>query len=337
VIPYEALPYLALAVILVVGLILLCVGGDWLAKGAASLALALKVNPVVVGLTVVSIATSMPEMITAFVAAAGGNSGLAVGNIVGSNLGNAGLILGVAALIYPITIQSRLIRQEVPLLLIVTIMFTLMSMGGYLTVGKIGRVEGLLLLVGTAAYLYFVTTQGKKSNVSKEELSDELSDPITSISKCVVFVLIGGVFLALGAELLVGSAVEIATRLNVSQVLIGLTVVAIGTSLPELAASVAAALRRQSDIIAGNIVGSNIFNMLLIGGSVATFFPLEVEKRLFVVEFPSMVLLTLLLWFSFHTEKKVTRREGLFLVLLYLLIIGLSFASQTGRILPDVY
>jgi len=114
-------------------------------------------------------------------------------------------------------------------------------------------------------------------------------------------------------------------------------VVAIGTSLPELAASVAAALRRQSDIIAGNIVGSNIFNMLLIGGSVATFFPLEVEKRLFVVEFPSMVLLTLLLWFSFHTEKKVTRREGLFLVLLYLLIIGLSFASQTGRILPDVY
>jgi len=337
VIDYHSLSYLILAILLIGGLAMLCYGGDWLAKGAASLALAMDVNPVVVGLTIVSIATSMPEMITAMIAAAGGNPSLAVGNIVGSNLGNAGLILGVAALIYPITIQSRLIKQEVPLLLIVTIMFTLMSMGGYVTGGQIGRVEGILLLAGTAAYLYFVTSQAKKSGLDEqEEISEELQDPITSVPKCVFFIVLGGVFLAIGAEMLVGSAVEIATRLEVSQVLIGLTVVALGTSLPELAASVAAALRKQSDIIAGNIVGSNIFNMLLIGGTVSTFFPLPVEKKLFVVEYPSMVLLTVLLWFAFYTQRKVTRLEGGFLLILYFVIIVLSFASQTNRIFAGI-
>ncbi|MEO0796944.1 MAG: calcium/sodium antiporter [Verrucomicrobiota bacterium] len=336
-IAYEELSYLWLAFLLLVGLAMLCIGGDWLARGASSLALNLKINPVVVGLTIVSIATSMPELITAFIAAAGGNTPLAVGNIVGSNLGNAGLILGVAALICPIAIQSRLIKQEVPLLLIVTIMFTLMSMGSFLVEGQIGRIEGLLLLSGTVGYLYFVTMQARRSGpLEEEEYSEELKDSISSISKCFVFILLGGAFLALGADLLVGSAVQVATNLNVSQVLIGLTLVAIGTSLPELAASVAAALRKQSDIIAGNIVGSNIFNMLLIGGAVSTFYPLQVEKRLFVVEFPAMVLLTTLLWFSFYTQRKVTRMEGLFLLILYFVIIALSSASQMGYILPDV-
>nr|WP_267908130.1 calcium/sodium antiporter [Cerasicoccus arenae] len=326
-----------LSFFLIVGLVLLCLGGDWLARGAASLALLLKINPVVVGLTIVSISTSMPEMITAFIAAKGGNSGLAIGNIVGSNLGNAGLILGIAALIYPITIQNRLIKQEVPLLVIVTVMFTLMSMGGFLAAGEIGRLEGLLLLAGTAGYLFFMVFQAKRSGPTEnEELTEELKDPITSVAKCLSFVLIGAVFLALGAEFLVGSSVQIATRMGVSQVLIGLTLVALGTSLPELAASVAAALRKQSDIIAGNIVGSNIFNMLLIGGSVSTFYPLQVERRLFVIEFPSMVLLTLLLWFAFYTERKVTRLEGGFLVILYFVIIALSSASQMGKILPGI-
>ncbi len=316
---------------------MLCLGGDWLARGAASLALALRINPVVVGLTIVSIATSMPELITAFIAAAGGNSGLAVGNIVGSNLGNAGLIMGIAALICPITIQSRLIKQEVPLLLVVTVMFTLMSMGGVIATGEIGRIEGLFLLAGTVAYLYFMVMQARTAGPHEnDEITDELKDPIQSIAKCLAFILLGSAFLALGAEILVGSAVEVATRLGVSQVLIGLTLVAIGTSLPELAASIAAAVRKQSDIIAGNIVGSNIFNLLLIGGSVSTFYPLEVHERLFVIEFPSMVLLTVLLWFAFYTERKVTRLEGGFLVVLYFAIIGLSIASQRGWILPNL-
>lgn len=334
---YATFHNILLAFLLLVGFAMLCLGGDWLARGAASLALALRINPVVVGLTIVSIATSMPELITAFIAAAGGNSGLAVGNIVGSNLGNAGLILGIAALICPIMIQSRLIKQEVPLLLVVTVMFTLMSMGGFMATGEIGRLEGLFLLAGTAAYLYFLVFQARRSGPHEnDEIADELKEPIQSIAKCLAFVFGGGALLALGADFLVGSSVEIATRLNVSQVLIGLTVVAIGTSLPELAASIAAALRKQSDIIAGNIVGSNIFNMLLIGGAVSTFYPLEVEARLFVVEFPSMVLLTVLLWFAFYTERKVTRLEGGFLIILYLVIIGFSVASQYGKILPNL-
>lgn len=334
---YASFASILLGFILLVGFAMLCLGGDWLARGAGSFALLLKINPVVVGLTIVSIATSMPELITAFIAAAGGNSGLAVGNIVGSNLGNAGLILGIAALICPIAIQNRLVKQEVPLLLIVTVMFTLMSMGGLLVAGEIGRVEGILLLIGTVAYLYFMVVQAKRSGPHEnDEITEELGEPVTSVSKCMFLILLGGAFLALGAELLVGSSVQIATRLGVPDVLIGLTLVALGTSLPELAASIAAALRKQSDIIAGNIVGSNIFNILLIGGSVSTFYPLQVEARMFVVEFPAMVLLTLILWFAFYTERKVTRMEGGFLVILYLAIIGLSIASQKGLILPNL-
>lgn len=319
--------------LLLLGLVFLCYGGDWLARGAASLALLLKINPVVVGLTIVSIATSMPELITAFVAAGQGNPDLAVGNILGSNLGNTGLIMGVAAMIYPVSIQVRLIKQEVPILLIVSILFAAVSMGGSLADGIITRAEGAVLLGCAVAYLVFVVHQARRAGRrAEEEFSAELSDAITSVPKCTAFVLGGSLLLSLGANVLVGSAVEIAYRLNVSQVLIGLTVVAIGTSLPELAASVAAALRKQSDIIAGNIVGSNIFNIVLIGGSVGTFFPLKVEGSLFLIEFPAMLLLTVLLWVAFYTDRRVTRLEGFFLVLLYFLIIILSSLSQLGHI-----
>ena len=330
-IPYTDLSTLILVLILIVGLAGLCFGGDWLARGAASLALLWKINPVIVGLTIVSIATSMPELITALLAAGRGSSGLAVGNIIGSNLGNIGLILGIAALVGPVRIQWRLIRQEVPILFVVTLLFTLLCAGGVIINGKLGRIEGALLLLGAVVYLAFLTIQARhpKKRI-EEEYADEIEDPLGSVACCLAYIAAGGVALWLGAELLVNSSVELARRMHISDELIGLTIVAIGTSLPELAASIAAAMRKQSDIIAGNIVGSNIFNMLLVGGGVAAIFPLEIDGRLFEVEYPAMILLTVLLWFAFYTDRRVSRLEGGFLLVLYILVLTLSALSQLG-------
>jgi len=321
-----------LVILLVLGLVLLCLGGEWLARGAASLALNCRINPVIIGLTVVSIATSFPELVTALIASVEGSSGLAVGNIVGSNLGNIGLILGVAALLYPVRVQLRLIKQEVPILLGITLIFSVMAYGG-ISDGQIGRFEGLVLLACMVAYLVFLVRKARDLTPEIEREfaeQEELAKAVRSTGKSVLLVLGGGVLLWLGAEFLVGSSTQIARALNVSDVLIGLTIVALGTSLPELAASIAAAAHKQSDIVAGNIVGSNIFNLLLIGGFVSTVYPLQVQRRLLFIEFPAMLVLTVLLWFIFRSGREVSRREGVVLLGLYALVITLASLSQLG-------
>lgn len=330
---YDEFHAALLAVFLIIGLVLLCLGGDWLAAGASGLALSLKINPVVVGLTIVSVATSMPELITSFIAASRGSTGLAVGNIIGSNIGNSALIMGVAAIICPVAIQARLIRQEMPILLAATLAFAAMSMGGFLVAGQIGQVEGIFLFSGAVAYLVFLVQQStRESKKSMPGLEEEIEHAPKSVGRSVLLVVVGAIGLAVGADLLVGSATQVAHRLNVSDVLVGLTIVALGTSLPELAASVAAARRKESDIIAGNIIGSNIFNILLIGGGVASFYPIPVDSKLMTVEFPALVLTTVILWVALYTGKVVTRLEGILLVILYFLIIGLATLVQTGVI-----
>lgn len=331
-IAYHELPFTLLIVIMLAGLALLCLGGDWLCKGAAGLALRLRISRLVVGLTVVSIATSMPELITSLYSARQGNPGLAVGNILGSNIANLGLILGITALICPVVIQIRLVKNEIPFLLIATVAFALMSFGGFLVNGEIGRVEGLVLLGMMVGYLLFVVREARRADPAEAKALVGEIEAAHSIRSCWFYVLAGAAMLALGAEGLVNGAVITAERLGVGQVLIGLTVVAIGTSLPELAASVAAAIRRESDIIAGNIVGSNIFNLLFVGGTVAALAPMEVERGLFRIEFPAMLLLTLLAWFMFFTDRKVSRKEGGMLLTLYVLIIILSAVNQ-GRVI----
>ncbi|MEO0509766.1 MAG: calcium/sodium antiporter [Verrucomicrobiota bacterium] len=323
--PFNDLSVWLLLVFLVVGFLGLTFGGDCLTNGAAAISVNLKINPVVVGLTIVSIATSMPELVTSLLAAEE-SPGLAVGNILGSNVANIGLILGITALITPLSIQMRLVRREVPILLVVTALFIFFAFKGF------SRVEGLILLLLTLAYLVYVVL-GSKS--APESVSREIVEEINQASRksnvvAGLLVLAGGILLALGAETLVGSSVEIASRLGVSDVLIGLTIVAIGTSLPELAASVAAARSGHSDICAGNIVGSNLFNLLLIGGSVATFVPIPVDTALFRFEFPAVFFLTaLLLWF-FKTGHIVSRKEGVILLFLYVTILTFSALLQLG-------
>lgn len=311
----------------IIGLACLTYGGDALAKGAASLALNLKVNPVVIGLTVVSIATSMPELFAAFFAVKGGNPDLAIGNILGSNLGNIGLIMGLTAMIYPISIQRRLIIKEMPILLVATILFSAACFNR-----EISRLDGMLLILGMIGYLAYMVKSAKEGDPDMlEEALEEIPDPVNSTWASVMLVILGGGLLAVGANCLVGSAEELAGRLGVSDALIGLTLVAVGTSLPELAASIAAARRKQSGICAGNIVGSNIFNIMFVGGGVGVMMPISVDDALFQVEFPAMLLMTALLWLIYTTDKLVTRFEGVVLLIIYFLIILLAASSNFER------
>ncbi|MEN8830853.1 MAG: calcium/sodium antiporter [Lentimonas sp.] len=312
-----------LALLMMIGFVALSLGGDWLTAGAATISVNLKINPVVVGLTIVSIATSMPEMMTSLLAAKE-TPGLALGNILGSNVANIGLILGVTALIAPIAVHSRLVRREVPILIGVTVLFTLMAMGGY------SRGEGIIMVVLTVLYLVYVVRSAKQGT---DSLEDEIAEEVASTSKHTTgfgigFVILGGGCLALGADVLVGTSVEVAGRMGVSDTLIGLTIVAFGTSLPELAASISAARSGHTDICAGNIVGSNLFNILLVGGGVATMVPIPVDVSLFKFEFPAVLGLTVLLLWFFKTGHTVSRREGVILIFLYAAILSVSAVLQ---------
>ena len=325
--PFAELQLFWLLLLLAVGFLALAYGGDVLTSGAAAFSLNFKINPIVVGLTVVSIATSLPEMATSFMAAKD-SPGIALGNILGSNIANIALILGIAAMIAPLKIKRRLIRPEVPILIVLTIIFSLFAMGG-----GFSRLEGLILLTLTVVYLIYVVRAAKVKD-SKDQIiegSDAIARKTTKAA--IFFILIGGTLLALGAEVLVGASVEIAMRMGASELFVGLTIVAIGTSLPELSASVAAVRAGHGDMCAGNIVGSNIFNMLLVGGGVSAFVGMDVRDELLLVEFPALILLSgLLLWF-FKSGHVVSRREGVSLLFLYVGILSLSALSQFGYLL----
>jgi len=323
--PAPELPVWLLLFLLLLGLAALTFGGDWLTQGAAAISMNLSVSPLLVGLTVVSMATSMPELVTSLLAARE-SPGLALGNILGSNVANIGLILGITAVIAPLAVQSRLIRREVPILILVTGLFFYFALGGYT------RIEGIILLVLTVVYLIYVIRSARLEDAAiNEEFMGEVEAAANKSNlQAVSLVLLGALLLALGADVLVGSSVELATRMGISDALIGLTIVAVGTSLPELAASIAAARAGHSDICAGNIVGSNLFNLLLIGGCVATIIPIPVAPELLRVEFPAMFVLTMLLLWFFRSNHTVSRREGVVLLLLYVSILSLSAVSQMG-------
>ncbi len=325
--PFQELHVLWLVGLLIIGFAALSYGGEFLTSGAAAISVNMRIDPIVVGLTVVSIATSMPEMATSLMAAKD-NPGIALGNILGSNIANIGLILGIAAIISPLKIELRLIRREVPIMIGVTVIFGLFAMGG-----GFHRLEGLLLLTLTLAYLIYVVRGAKSSDAADAvdqftEGTEELARKTTKAA--LAFVVLGGALLALGADVLVSSSVEMALRMGASDLFVGLTIVAIGTSLPELAASVAAVRAGHGDMCAGNIVGSNLFNILLIGGGVSAVAGIDVRDKLLLIEFPAVIILSVLLLWFFKSGHIVTRREGVSLLFLYVAILSLSALSQFG-------
>ena len=254
------------------GLVLLAFGADGLVRGSSSMALRMGVTPLVVGLTIVAFGTGSPEMIVSLQAALSGNSDLALGNIVGSNICNVALILGVAALARPLQVRSALLLREVPIMVAVTLL-----MVALLNDGEIGRLDGLVLTLGALVYTAwaYISARRERNAEVAAEFAQEMPKPQPTWARAALLVAAGFVGLLLGANILVYGAVVIAQALGMSQVVIGLTVIAIGTSLPELATSVVAAMRNDSDVAFGNVLGSNILNILLILGVVAMIQPIS--------------------------------------------------------------
>lgn len=266
--------------LLVIGLILLVKGADLLVDGASSIAKRFKVSNLVIGLTVVAFGTSAPELAVNITSALSGNSDIAIGNVIGSNIANIFLILGISAAIYPLTVKSTTVWKEIPLSLLAPIVLFLLANDAIfdgVAFNTINRAESLVLLAFFAIFMYY-TFGIAKAEKNNEAETDEIKK--LSVLKSTVFVIVGIVALVLGGNFLVESAISFATLLGISQSVIGLTVVAIGTSLPELATSAVAAYKRQTDIAIGNVVGSNIFNVFLILGVTGLIQPLQFKPEI---------------------------------------------------------
>lgn len=311
---------------IVIGLVLLVLGGELLVRGAASLAATFRISPLVIGLTVVAFGTSAPELGVSLKAALSGNDAVAVGNVIGSNIINVLFVLGSAAVVAPLVVNSSLIRKDVPLMIAASLAVWWMASDG-----KIERTEGIVLFVSLLVYLFHaVTGSRRESKASMEEFEDYAAN-VTSKRDIAVNLLLfvaGLAMLGYGANLLVEGATSIATDLGVSKLVVGLTVVAIGTSLPEVVTSVVASYRGQRDIAVGNVVGSNLFNLLCVLGLTASVSPkaIPVSANAIQFDFPVMVAVALVCFPIFLTGHTVRRWEGilfLFYYLMYTIVIVL--------------
>lgn len=303
---------------IVVGFALLVWSADRFVDGAAASANYAGMPPLLVGMLVVGFGTSAPEMVVSMMAAMDGNSPLALGNALGSNIVNITLILGMTALIAPIAVHSNIIRKELPILLIITLVVGLMLWNH-----DISTMEAWLLLGG---FLFLIcwsiwqAIKGKNDSLDKE-FSEEISQQNMPLKRAIFWLVLGLILLIASSRVLVWGAVEIATQLGVSDLLIGLTIVALGTSLPELAASIAAARKGEHDIAVGNVVGSNMFNSLAVIGIAGTIEPISnIGAEVFWRDWTSMLIATLILLFTalfWGKTKSITRSEGLILLLCY--------------------
>ncbi len=294
------------------GILLLYLGGELLVKHAVSLARRWGISSLVVGLTVVAFGTSSPELAASVVAALQGSAGIALGNVVGSNIFNIMGILGLAALLSPIIIQSQFIRREVPVMIAVTLALPLCL---YLGSG-LGRLEGIGLLIVLVAYLFFLYRSTQQENPARSDTLPQLSQT-APYWHSYLGLAVGLVLLVAGAQVLLLGATQLAAAAGLSELVIGLTVVAFGTSLPELATSVVAALKREPDIAVGNIVGSNIFNILGILGVTSLLSPIDVQWSFVQRDVWVMVAVSGLLWILMRSGRRLSRLEAVAMLVLY--------------------
>ena len=299
------------------GIILLSHGGDLLTKSSVDISLKFSVPKIIIGMTIVSFATSAPELIVSLNATLDGFSNFAIGNVLGSNIANIGLVLGIIAIIYPISLKQRFYTTDFPLLVISTCIFYFIIFTG----NQISRPEGFILLFSITVILLYLFIYQKKSI---SEFSDDFDRSKISISKSFLHIIFSGFLLWLGSETLIKSAISVATKFEISQRVISITMVAIGTSIPELAASVVASLKKQNDLSIGNLIGSNIFNLLVVLGITSSISPMYgienstiYKDMLWVVLFSSIILPLALV----GRKSVLTRKKGIILLVLYLIFI----------------
>ena len=283
---------IAALIYLIVGFVLLVWSADRLVAGASALARNFGVSMLVIGITIVGFGTSAPEMVVSALASLEGNPALAIGNALGSNIANIGLILGVTCLVYPMSIENSTCYREIPLLAAVTVLTAALMLGGSLT-----RLDGVILIGGLLVFLAIMLLRGRRAkrlDPATRALLDEAAGDMTNRA-AITWTLVGLVVLPVSAQLLVNGAIGLAVIMGVSDSVIGLTIVALGTSLPELAAAMASALRKEDDLCIGNILGSNLFNLLGVLGIAALIHPMAIEATLIWRDLPVMVLTFLML------------------------------------------
>ena len=311
------------ALFCLVGFVLLYYGAEWLVKGSSSLARSLGITPIVIGLTVVAFGTSAPELVVSLISSIKGKSMIAVGNVVGSNICNIALVLGLAAIFQPIKSVPSVIKRDIPIMLGISLYLLVLSLNS-----NLGRIEGSTLFGGIILYtlLNYYLARRESLQASGKEVSSIASDVveieyITSRAKQIALVFIGIIGVVAGAEIVVDSAVKIMKILGVSEKFIGLTIVAFGTSLPELATSVVAALRGEMDISIGNLVGSNVFNIMSVLGAASLVRPIPIPGGFFEsglwIDYLVMLFTSFLPWLMMRKTLTVTRKDGFILLACY--------------------
>jgi len=309
----------------VLGLVLLYFGAEWLVKGSASVALKFGVSPLVVGLTVVAFGTSAPELLVCLHANLNldGGGDIAIGNIVGSNICNILMVLGISAMVFPLTIHEQIIKREMNILLIASLVFVAMAYGGF-----IEQIEGILLFIGILVYVVYTIYDARRTPgdeddgdldevLSPEEIEAAQKGGMKDIAKDLVLIVVGIAALMLGANRLVAGGEQLAIILSVPKAIIALSLFAFGTSLPELATGIMASWRKEGDIVVGNAVGSCIFNLLAVGGVTASVWPIKIVN-VNMMDFGMMVLTVVLSMVLMRTKRSISRIEGGIMFALYL-------------------
>ncbi|MFW5967637.1 MAG: calcium/sodium antiporter [Persicimonas sp.] len=311
-------------ILFIAGLVLLYFGAEFLVAGASAIALRLGVVPLVVGLTVVAFGTSAPELLVCLVAAFTGSDDISVGNIIGSNIANIALILGCASMFRPLEVHERAVQREFPVMVVASLLMVLVCIDGQIT-----RLEGIVLAAGMLFYLLYTFVASTRPDPEEGEAENEKADHVEELEEVdvaidehsstadlmrVVFGIIG---LAGGAYLMVESARRIATEVGIPELVVGITVVAFGTSLPELATSVVASIRKESDISVGNVIGSNIFNIFLVLGLTAVIAPIMVGQTAIDIDLWIMLAVAVGIWPVLRSGHRVNRVEGFVMLLFY--------------------
>jgi cation:H+ antiporter len=297
--------------ILLIGLVVLYFGADWLIRAASSIAISMGLRPLVVGLTIVALGTSLPEFMTNILAALRRADGLALGNILGSNIANIGLILGITALLMPLIVAPSTLRREFPIMMGVQLVFWAMAIDGI-----ISRIDGIVLLLILTAFMAYLVRDARRGGGVHDV---DLAPPGFTIPgwQKTLLMLGGMAGLALGAHLMVHAAVNMARAFGIDPVIIGLTIIAIGTSLPELAAAIVGVMRKEADLSVGNVIGSNLLNVLFVVGLVAVLSPLRVDADVIAIHFPVMIAFCLLLATAWPWQQ-LSRWHGAFLLVTFL-------------------
>lgn len=301
-------------VLLIVGFVFLIKGSDFFVDGASSVASLLKIPTIIVGLTIVAFGTSAPEAAVSITSSLTGSNAMAVSNVIGSNLFNMLMVIGIAALLSNLLMEKSVLEKDLPFLVGITLLWSIFIIIGW----NISQIEGIILLIILIVYIFYLVRSARKS-----KNANDVEKPKLSLPKSIIFIIVGIAGIVLGGDLVVNSASDIAIALGMSETLVGLTIVAIGTSLPELVTSITALRKGENQLVIGNVIGSNIFNILFVLGASSAISEIPLDSSM-LIDVLFMLGVTILCFIFGKTQDKYDKKEGIILIALF--IVYMAFA-----------